>query len=184
MEKANKFIEEIGAEEMDSAGAAELIDFAIGLIPSDVKSVLCVGFGSGYELEKIEERGCKVKGVDYNQKNIERTKDLFDVKQMDMHDLKFKDKSSDLVFARDVFEHATSHITAFSEMARVSKKYILITLPDNVWALSLNHTLIPTLKQMITLGIRFNYALDYFYERFHQSKGIWKEYYYIFRRKE
>lgn len=178
MNKINKFIDEIGREEMDSFGAMPLIDFAINFIPSDVEKILCIGSGSGYELKKLREK-YDVLGIDYNSINTK-----CGAIQMDMHDLKFTDKEFDLVFCRDVFEHSIAPLVAFSEMCRVSKKYVYIVLPDDTWALSLGHTMIPTLKQMICWGIKMDFSLDYYTEQFHSSgEMFFKEYYYIFRRK-
>ncbi|HEB13632.1 MAG TPA: methyltransferase domain-containing protein, partial [candidate division CPR3 bacterium] len=102
---------------------------------------------------------------------------------MDMHDLKFEDERFDLVFARDVFEHAVAPFVVFSEMARVSKKYVLIILPDDTWGKSPLHISIPTLKQMVVLGMKQDMGLCLYDEAYHIAVDIpFKEYYYVFRK--
>jgi len=183
MNKIKAFIDEIGSEEMNSEGAIDLIKYTIIFIPKDVKSILCIGFGGGTELRLLEEKGYEVHGIDYNKNNVEKNKD-FNVRQGDMHDIDFEDNSFDLVLARDVFEHSIAPMVAFREFARVSKKHIYIVLPDETWALSDLHTIIPTLKQMIALGIKFDCMLSWFNEKYHiAGRWIFKESYYIFRKK-
>ena len=94
MNKIKQFIESLGQEDMDSESAIDLIRFSINLIPRNVKSILCVGFGGGTELRLLKEKGYKVFGIDYNERNIEKNKE-FNVKQGDMHEIDFKDNTFD-----------------------------------------------------------------------------------------
>jgi hypothetical protein len=81
------------------------------LIPEDAESILDVGsgkFGSGFA-----DRVDVGKGVDF-------------------HWLPHKDKSFDLVWARHALEHSPMPVFALMEWKRVSKKYLLIVVPETI----------------------------------------------------
>lgn len=143
-------------EEMDSENQSDKIEKTIEHIPDDVKSVLCIGVGDGYELEKLSDK--EVRGITLNIGAVKHGRDLAETG--DMHNLQFADNSFDLIFCKDCFEHAFSHWGALSEMTRVAKKYVLIVLPYvEVWSSGKYHTIIPTKLQMETLAQRFNLEL-------------------------
>jgi len=147
----SKWIEKAATEEMDSQGALPLIEVSASVtlsITGQVKT-LCVGCGDGTEMGFFKD----VEGIDLNEASLDKCLDKgCKVAKMDMHDMSYPDNSFDLVFARDSFEHSESPIQVLSEMARVTKKYISITLPDQSWDISDWHYLIPTLRQMIAMG--------------------------------
>jgi len=146
------FLKLAGSEEMDSFAASGIITAAIAetvRVIGDIDDVLCIGVGNGAELSFFK----KVKGIDINEKSISICRDMgYDVEKMDMHNMSFQDNTFSMVFSRDVFEHAVSPIEAISEMARVTRKYVVIVLPDETWQSSKWHFIIPTVKQMIFLG--------------------------------
>lgn len=146
------FLKLVGSEEMDSYGALPIIQTGIAYLKDIIgepQSTLSVGCGAGAELGFFDN----VKGIDLNDTSLSYCKQAgYDVQKMDMHDMTFEDNTFDLVFARDVFEHALSPIEAISEMARVSKKYVCIIVPDETWQSSKWHFICPTTKQMQSLG--------------------------------
>jgi ubiquinone/menaquinone biosynthesis C-methylase UbiE len=155
----SKWLEFVGSEEMDSRGQEALISFAANTIHSIIGKqprTLCVGCGDGTELKYFPHAF----GIDINQKSLRicREKNL-QVEDMDMHHMTFNDNTFDLVFSKDNFEHSISSIEAISEFSRVSKKYVAIVLPDDSWQSSKWHFIIPTLKQMVTLGEKVNLML-------------------------
>jgi len=91
-------------------------------------SLLDVGCGNGffsYYLDKI----CHTVGVDYSRKMIE----LNPIKNkyiMDANNLKFKDNSFDVVFCRALLHHVDTMDRVISEMARVSRKYVVVLEPN------------------------------------------------------
>jgi len=145
------------SEEMDSTAASQIISYGIDQALEVIKgdpSILSVGCGDGTEMELWRERlNTTVFGIDLNDASLEKClhKGL-NVEKMDMHDLSFDTGSFGLVFARDVFEHSLNHVQVLSEFSRVSSKYVVIVLPDETWQSSTWHFIIPTLKQMISLG--------------------------------
>lgn len=152
--KYKQFIEHQSKEQMNSRGQLSLIQKIINSMPTDFKSVLCVGLGDGTECELFASMGKKVTGIGLNLDRVSQKG--YDAVQMDMHDMEFLGKTFDMVFCKDTFEHSISHVIAFSEMVRVSKKYVYITLPDfDSWKDGEWHYIIPTKEQMEALCRRF-----------------------------
>ena len=149
----------VATEEMDSKNQALLIAYAVKYIKDIIGTpdkVLCVGVGDGTEMDYFSNPI----GIDISDKSITQCKkDGLDVLKMDMHHMTFKDNLFDLVFSKDNFEHAISPIEAISEFARVSSKYVAIIVPDEKWQSSGWHFIIPTIKQMVSLGEKVGLAL-------------------------
>ena len=146
-------------EKMNSSAQAAIADNAIDQIPKEVQSVLCIGIGDGYEIKRLKEIGIKqVTGITLNLEAVRFHRSL--VEKMDMYSMQYPDNSFDLVFAKDVFEHAFSHWAALKEMVRVSSQYIIIILPDPVvWSEGVYHTIVPYPSQMTALAKKFNLKL-------------------------
>lgn len=110
-----------------------------------IDSVLDVGCGEGFTLKKLKEEGIgeTYQGIDYSEKAIEiGKKENPDLKLQsgDVYDLKFKDNSFDLVISTEVFEHLDNPEKALKEIKRVSKKYILLSVPNEPWFYLFNYT--------------------------------------------
>lgn len=156
-----KLLAEQASEEMNSAGQSDLAGKCVDFCASILKPsrVLCVGMGDGTETDMFFLRDWDVTGIALNTSYFV-PKHPYSIKEMDMHDLKFKDNSFDLVFSKDCFEHSISHVIAFYEMVRVSRKYIFIAMPDyEAWKRGVYHYLIPNQDQMEMLGERFGCEL-------------------------
>lgn len=151
--KQKEWIEKIGKEEMDSRGLEPLFATVASYLPKDIETTLSVGCGNGRELPFYPG----AKGLDYNP--INGSNPL--VTTGDMHDIPFQDGEFDLVISRDSFEHATSPITALSEMSRVSRKYVCIVLPDLAWTESDWHLIIPDMRQLMNLAEKCGLAMRY-----------------------
>ena len=148
----NKWLDLVGSEEMESEKQESLIHHAIMDIKKVIgepKNTLCVGCADGTEMKYFD----KPFGIDLNEKSLAKCREKnLQVEKMDMHHMTFSDNTFELVYSKDNFEHAISHIEALSEYARVSSRYVAIVLPDDSWQSSGWHFIIPTLKQMVTLG--------------------------------
>lgn len=107
----------------------ERITSAIELIPSDVRTILDVGCGNGAFLNSLPDVYEAV-GLDSSREALKyvKTKAVHD----DIAELPFKLVSFDLVTCFEVLEHLPSTIfeKALSELERVSKKYIMISVPN------------------------------------------------------
>jgi len=160
----NKWLELVASEEMDSQGAYHTILAAVQTVKEiigDPESTLCIGCGAGVELGLFDH----ATGIDLNEQSLVVCREAgYTAEKMDMHAMTFPDGKFELVFSRDVFEHAVSPIEAISEMARVSKKYVAVILPDESWQSSKWHFIIPTMKQMISLGEKVGLLLQSYRE--------------------
>ncbi|GEM_PF-2769338 len=102
-----------------------------GMMPSDVKSVLDVGIGGGYIYQKLRGKGgLAAFGVDVSYEMARRSSDGH-LCVADAAKLPFGDKEFDLVLAADLIEHLSESKLddAILELARVAKKYIVISSP-------------------------------------------------------
>lgn len=134
-------------------------------IPSDVKTVLVVGAGDGTEMELIKEIGKKVVGIQINPKQVRECKEKgLDCKLMDMHELEFKEDEFDLVFCKDAFKQAMSHIIVWNEFVKVAKRYILISEPDEKWAWKAHNYLLLTFEQFDTLAKKAGWYIKKYWE--------------------
>lgn len=99
------------------------------MIPTDAHTVLDVGCKDGLLLESSSDKTVFSVGLDINLASLKSVK--FPVVNATAENLPFKDKTFDLVVCAEVLEHLThSELeNAVSELKRVSKKYILISVP-------------------------------------------------------
>jgi len=91
-------------------------------------SLLDVGCGNGFFTYYFNSF-CHTTGVDYSFKMLE----LNPVKQkcmMDANILGFKDNTFDIVFCHAMLHHVLNISSVLDEMARVSKKYVIILEPN------------------------------------------------------
>lgn len=98
-------------------------------IPSDVKSILDVGCGGGVFANRAKDVIKSIVAVDRSRsalKYVEVPCALGDISH-----LPFKDSSFDLVTCLEVLEHIplVNYSLALSELSRISKKYIIVTVP-------------------------------------------------------
>lgn len=90
--------------------------------------VLDVGCGSGaftYHLDRI----CDVTGVDTSRRMLDMNP-VSNVHLMDAETLDFPDKSFDIVLAHALLHHLDDPSLAVREMARVSKKWVVLMEPN------------------------------------------------------
>jgi ubiquinone/menaquinone biosynthesis C-methylase UbiE len=110
-----------------------------------IDSVLDVGCGEGFTLKRLRKQGIgnKFTGVDSSKQAIDlgrkENPDL-DLGIGDIYNLKFKDKSFDLVISTEVLEHLEKPQKALKELTRVSRKYILLSVPNEPWFYLFNYT--------------------------------------------
>jgi len=98
------------------------------MIPSDANSALEVGCGDGRILERLPERISTV-GVEYSYQATRRLAGRALCASSER--LPFSDRSFDLVLCCEVLEHLPDEMfrRTLDELARVSRKYILISVP-------------------------------------------------------
>jgi ubiquinone/menaquinone biosynthesis C-methylase UbiE len=126
----NELADSIYLQPSDS-GHSKMAEDVIMRTPKDVKSVLDIGCGSGFSREIFEKIGIYdwtgvTLGADYEvckNRGLKVYKDDFSF-------LLFDDNSFDLSFSRHVLEHSPMPILTLKEWYRVSRKYLLLVLPN------------------------------------------------------
>ncbi len=106
------------------------IEGTISMVPADVRTLLNVGSGDGRVTNSLADR-VDVHCVDVCESALENCKGTKTVCSIEA--LPFAEKIFDLVLATEVIEHLPEQLysLALLEMERVSRKYILITVPNN-----------------------------------------------------
>ncbi len=100
-----------------------------------VDSILDVGCGEGFTLNRLKEKGIgkKLEGVEYAKEAIVLGKTTYpDIKiiQGSIYELPYKDNAFDLVLCTEVLEHLEKPQNALKELVRVSNKYLVISVPN------------------------------------------------------
>lgn len=106
--------------------------------PLGVKSILDVGCGEGFTLAKLKKEKSfqKLEGIDAVKESVEIGKKLHPdllLKLGDIYDLDYKDNSFDILLCTEVLEHLAKPSEALKELIRVSKKYVMVTVPNEPW---------------------------------------------------
>ena len=103
------------------------------IIPGD--SILEAGCGSGFLVSYFQKQGYYSVGLDLYSQPLEVAKRIFGAKNLkkgDLFNLPFENSSFNIVWNEGVLEHfkIDKSIEAAKEMARVSKKYVIIDVPN------------------------------------------------------
>lgn len=101
----------------------------------DFQKVLEIGCGEGVFLHHLKDhlRGKEVHGIDLDPNELETAKKNIPFATLmtaNGDHLPFADKSFDLVFCCEVLEHVEDPEKVFREMKRVSKKYCIVSVPN------------------------------------------------------
>lgn len=93
--------------------------------PLGISTVLDVGAGesAGAMSLMLKGHGIEVQAVDALATGVRRA---------DAHELPYPDNSADLVVARHVMEHVLSPYVVLREMMRVSRKWLLVVVPEDI----------------------------------------------------
>lgn len=103
-------------------------------IETQAKNVLDVGCGEGYTTHFLKSRHTHISicALDVEERILVLAKQLhsgIDFQQGDIHQLRFPDKSFDVVMANEVLEHLEDPEHAIKEIKRVAKKYCIVSVP-------------------------------------------------------
>lgn len=102
---------------------------------SSPKTILDAGCGEGFTMNRLSKNGIgdKIEGVEYSKDAILLGEKLFPnlkFKEGSAYNLPYKDNSFDLAVCTEVLEHLAEPSKALKEILRVSKKHILISVPN------------------------------------------------------
>lgn len=100
-------------------------------IPPETRTILDVGLGGGYIYKELSnKKSYKCNGIDISTELVNRLHDK-GVCVGDVKGIPFKDNTFDLVLTADLLEHIGDDAfkDSISELARTTKKYILINSP-------------------------------------------------------
>lgn len=98
-------------------------------------TILDVGCGEGFTLERLRKAkiGKHLEGVDYLDLAIKLGKKEHPkliLKKGSIYDLKYKANSFDVVICSEVLEHVDDPQKGLEELVRVSKKYVVLSVPN------------------------------------------------------
>lgn len=101
----------------------------------NVSSVLDAGCGEGFTLSMLSKAHAakKLEGIDFSKQAIQLGKKQFpylSLTQGDIYKLPYKDNSFELVICSEVLEHLDMPEKAVREVLRVSKKYVIFSVPN------------------------------------------------------
>ncbi|HNW82624.1 MAG TPA: class I SAM-dependent methyltransferase [bacterium] len=112
-----------------SENETKRLESILSLIPENCKTALDVGARDGFHVSNMADRFEEITALDLTTpeisiKNVECVAG-------DIRKLQFSDNSFDMVFCAEVLEHIPEEFlgVACSELARVSKKYLMIGVP-------------------------------------------------------
>lgn len=105
------------------------IDELISMIPADARKILDAGCGAGALTNRLAQAGYDVVGCDLSQVALRKVSTKKCAGRVDQ--LMFRDNVFDLTVAGELLEHIPPafYDQARGELARVSRKYILISVP-------------------------------------------------------
>jgi len=101
----------------------------------DVKTILDAGCGEGFILAELKKNdiGEYLEGIDFSPEALKVGREMFPflvMKNGDIHNLPYKDNSFDLVVCTEVLEHIEDPYRAIDEIARISGRYCLFSVPN------------------------------------------------------
>ena len=101
---------------------------------SNVKKILEVGCGEGYIIKHLREKfNVNIIGMDISNDILEIARSMNpNLKSFwgDIYKLGFKDDSFDMVLILEVLEHLKYPNRALEEIKRVSKEYVIVSVPN------------------------------------------------------
>ncbi len=130
------------------------------MIPPDTASLADIGCGNGVFVNYLKEKlpNLNLLAIDRSKTALKFVKT--ESKEGDIADIPLPDKSYDCVSCLEVIEHLPVGVykKALSELARISKKYVIISVPYDE-NLEKNHTQCPQCKSLFNADLHLrNYS--------------------------
>jgi len=106
------------------------------------RTILDAGCGEGINLLTLSEAGAwKLQGIDLDEASLSIARDALDpaipLQRGDLEALPFEDASFDLVLGTEVLEHVHDPDSALAEMARISRRHLVLSVPrEPLWRIA------------------------------------------------
>lgn len=101
------------------------------LLPKKSGEILDAGCGDGYLVSQLRKLGFGAVGIDLSKNRVDHAKkaygDFYSVASI--YETGFSDAKFDVVIASEVIEHLEDPDKAIEELKRVSRDYIILTMP-------------------------------------------------------
>ena len=99
---------------------------------STIKTALDVGCGDGFSTYYMNQHVEEVHAIDRSNRMLNRhpLRDTGRCVQGDVRELPFEDNTFDLVYGWEILHHISNPHVVLAEMARVTRKYVLIAEPN------------------------------------------------------
>ncbi len=125
-----KIYEDFNWEELHAEKLKPKIEKILKLIPSDVKTIIDVGCGNGV-ITNVLAKKFDITGVDRSEKALSYVETSKIRASCDS--IPAKSGNYDMAFSSELLEHLEDDVLkgTVAEMKRLSKKYILITVPND-----------------------------------------------------
>lgn len=107
------------------------------------KEIIDVGCGEGFTIDRLQKNGVKANfiGVDFLDKAIKIGRKMYpklNLKKSNIYKLPFKNGSFDLTICTEVLEHLEDPNKAVRELKRVTRKFILFSVPNEPFFMTSN----------------------------------------------
>ena len=145
--------------------------------PLKLTRVLYVGCGEGFTLKKLEEKkiGKENEGIDFSKDAIKLGKNLYPGLKLnigDVNKLNYPDDSFDLAMCTEVLEHLENPTRAVAEIKRVTRKYIVFSVPNEPFFILANFLRGKYLKNFGNHPEHINHWTMWGFERFLKNQGL------------
>lgn len=145
--------------------------------PLKCEKILDVGCGEGFTLKKLQERniGKDNEGIDYSKDAIKIGKNIYPELKLfegNVYDLAYKDKVFDLSICTEVLEHLEDPAKAVEEIKRVTKKYIIFSVPNEPFFIMANFLRGKYLRSFGNHPEHINHWTFIGFEKFLKSHGL------------
>ena len=130
-----KFYEEEGkrirTDETNKDVPVRFKHLILPLLPKKIKTIIDVGSGDGYAVNKLREKNFSAHGIELSKERIKFAIKKYGnyYRQGNIYSTVFPENEFDVVIASEVIEHLDNPLKAIEELKRISKKYILLTFP-------------------------------------------------------
>lgn len=94
------------------------------------KTILDIGCGHGVYGKELLKKGYEYTGIEVNEDYAAEARKYLNVLHMRAEKLVFPDKSFDTVIMLEVLEHLEDPYTALSEIKRVTRKNLVVSVPN------------------------------------------------------